>query len=134
MDKALENQIKEFMAQALAEGKSLSDIQNEVNSEFNANLTYMDIRGFSIGLDDLHHITDSNQLSKVHFRSRGGTEIEEVVKDLNNSKALFSIIFTDGYYCQNPIDSINKKVFWIIYDNEDYVPAKGKVAHIDLSR
>lgn len=118
-------------------------VSNEMISSFlselkrlfeDLNLTYMDIRGFSIGLDDLHHITDSNQLSKVYFKSRGGTEIEEVVKDLNNSKALFSIIFTDGYYCQNPIDSINKKVFWIIYDNEDYVPAKGKVAHIDLSR
>ena len=44
MDKALENQIKEFMAQALAEGKSLSDIQNEVNSNFDVNLTYMDVR------------------------------------------------------------------------------------------
>ena len=44
MDKALENQIKIFMAQALAEGKSLSDIQNEVNSNFGTNLTYMDVR------------------------------------------------------------------------------------------
>lgn len=98
------------------------------------NLTYMDIRGFSVGLDTLHHITDSNQLNKVSFKSNGGTDIEDVVEDLNKSNALFSIIFTDGYYCQSPIDSIKKKVFWIIYGNDDYVPGKGKVAHIDLSK
>lgn len=97
------------------------------------NLTYMDIRGFSIGLDDLHHITDSSQLNKVSFKSQGGTEIDSVVEDINKSTSIFSIIFTDGYYCQNPVDSIKKKVFWVIYDNENYVPSKGKVAHINDS-
>lgn len=51
MDKALENQIKLFMAQALAEGKSLSDIQTLVNNEFSLNMTYMDIRIIASTLD-----------------------------------------------------------------------------------
>ena len=51
MDKALENQIKLFMAQALAEGKSLSEIQTLVNNEFSLNMTYMDIRIIASTLD-----------------------------------------------------------------------------------
>ena len=44
MDKTLENNIKIFMAEKIAAGVSLSDIQNMVNAEFKQNLTYMDIR------------------------------------------------------------------------------------------
>ena len=44
MDKTLENSIKIFMAEKIAAGVSLSEIQNMVNAEFKQNLTYMDIR------------------------------------------------------------------------------------------
>ena len=44
MDKSLENSIKIFMAEKIAAGVSLSEIQNLVNAEFKQNLTYMDIR------------------------------------------------------------------------------------------
>ena len=44
MDKVLSQQIKKFMAEKIAEGISLSEIQNMVNAEFNQHLTYMDIR------------------------------------------------------------------------------------------
>ena len=51
MDKALENDIKIFMASRIAEGVSLSDIQNEVNEKFQQSMTYMDIRILAAGLD-----------------------------------------------------------------------------------
>ena len=51
MDKALENDIKIFMASRIAEGVSLSDIQNEVNEKFQLSMTYMDIRILAAGLD-----------------------------------------------------------------------------------
>ena len=44
MDKDLEKKIKIFMAEKLASGEKLSDLQDEVNSEFGLKLTYMDIR------------------------------------------------------------------------------------------
>ena len=44
MDKTLENSIKAFMAEKIASGISLSDIQTMVNTEFKQNMTYMDIR------------------------------------------------------------------------------------------
>ena len=44
MDKALENEIKAYMADRIAQGVSLSDIQTEVNEKFSQKYTYMDIR------------------------------------------------------------------------------------------
>ena len=51
MDKALENEIKSYMASRIAEGTSLSDIQNEVNEKFGQKYTYMDIRILASTLD-----------------------------------------------------------------------------------
>ena len=51
MDKALENEIKSYMASRIAEGISLSDIQNEVNAKFGQKYTYMDIRILASTLD-----------------------------------------------------------------------------------
>ena len=51
MDKALENEIKMYMAARIAEGISLSDIQMEVNEKFSQKLTYMDIRILASALD-----------------------------------------------------------------------------------
>ncbi len=51
MDKNSENEIKAFMAQKLAEGEKLSDLQDAVNAKFNTQLTYMDIRILASTLD-----------------------------------------------------------------------------------
>ncbi|MBQ7207342.1 MAG: hypothetical protein IJS01_06040 [Lentisphaeria bacterium] len=51
MDKALENEIKSYMASRIAEGISLSDIQTEVNEKFGQKYTYMDIRILASTLD-----------------------------------------------------------------------------------
>ena len=44
MDKALENSVKAFMAEQIAAGVSLSEVQSMVNAEFKLSMTYMDIR------------------------------------------------------------------------------------------
>ena len=44
MDKAVEQQVKVFMAEKLAAGITLSEIQSQVNAEFKLSMTYMDIR------------------------------------------------------------------------------------------
>ncbi len=51
MDKALENDIKLYMASRIAEQVSLSDIQAEVNEKFSQKMTYMDIRILASSLD-----------------------------------------------------------------------------------
>lgn len=51
MDKNLEQEIKRFVAAKLAEGESLSNIQNMVNAEFDQHMTYMDLRILASSLD-----------------------------------------------------------------------------------
>ena len=51
MDKNTENQVKQLLAQLLAEGVSLSDAQTKINSELGIALTYMDIRIIASTLD-----------------------------------------------------------------------------------
>ena len=51
MDKNTENQVKQLLAQLLAEGVSLSDAQTKINSELGIALTYMDIRSIASTLD-----------------------------------------------------------------------------------
>ena len=51
VSKELEQEIKFFMAERLSQGESLSDIQKEVNAEFNVRYTYMDIRILASSLD-----------------------------------------------------------------------------------
>ncbi len=46
-------EIKRFMAQALADGKSLSEVQNMVNAEFSAKYTFMDIRILAAELENI---------------------------------------------------------------------------------
>ncbi len=51
MNKEQEAQIQQFMAKLLAEGTSLSEIQERVNAEFKLKLTYMEIRILAAGID-----------------------------------------------------------------------------------
>ena len=72
MDKALENDIKIFMASRIAEGVSLSDIQNEVNEKFQQSMTYMDIRILAAGLD-------------IDWQAKAAAKAEEEKKEEENA-------------------------------------------------
>ena len=73
MDKALENDIKIFMASRIAEGISLSDIQNEVNEKFQLSMTYMDIRILAAGLD-------------IDWQAKAAAKAEEEKKEEETAK------------------------------------------------
>ena len=62
MDKAVEKQVKDFMAEKLAAGISLSEIQSLVNAEFKLSMTYMDIRILASELEiDWQKLSTGNQ-------------------------------------------------------------------------
>lgn len=46
-------EIKKFMAKALADGKTLSEVQSEVNAEFGVKMTFMDIRVLASELENI---------------------------------------------------------------------------------
>lgn len=93
------------------------------------NLSNMTIQSFSTELADKTVIEKKSDIPKS-FHSTGGTDIAPVIEDIIQTKARINIIFTDGYFDQDPIGMLKQNVFWIIYDNPDYIPSKGKVAHL----
>lgn len=74
MDKALENDIKIYMASRIAEEVSLSDIQNEVNAKFDLSLTYMDIRILASTLD-------------IDWQAKAAAKAEEAKKEAEEAAA-----------------------------------------------
>ena len=74
MDKKLENEIKIFMAEKIAAGVSLSEIQNMVNAEFKQNLTYMDIRILASTLD-------------IDWQAKAAAKAEEAKKEAEEAAA-----------------------------------------------
>ena len=75
MDKALENDIKIYMASRIAEEISLSEIQNEVNAKFNLSLTYMDIRILASTLD-------------IDWQAKAAAKAEEAKKEAEEAAAV----------------------------------------------
>ena len=75
MDKALENDIKIYMASRIAEEVSLSEIQNEVNAKFNLSLTYMDIRILASTLD-------------IDWQAKAAAKAEEAKKEAEEAAAV----------------------------------------------
>ena len=74
MDKALENDIKIYMASRIAEEVALSEIQNEVNQKFGQNLTYMDIRILASTLD-------------IDWQAKAAAKAEEAKKEAEEAAA-----------------------------------------------
>ena len=93
------------------------------------NLSNLTIQSFSTELADKTEVKQKSDFPKK-FHTTGGTDIEPVIKDILATKAKINIIFTDGYFDQEPVNMLNKNVFWVIYDNPKYIPAKGKVSHL----
>lgn len=63
--------------------------------------------------------------------SGGGTYIEPVIEDINNTKPVVAVVLTDGCFCQKPINNLKYPVIWCIYDNDNFNPIKGKVIEIE---
>ena len=110
--------------------KTVSNFLCEVLSMKNSlNLSKLTIQSFSTELADKTEVKQKSDFPKK-FHTTGGTDIEPVIKDILATKAKINIIFTDGYFDQEPVNMLNKNVFWVIYDNPKYIPAKGKVSHL----
>ncbi|MBQ8708417.1 MAG: hypothetical protein IJ523_10055 [Succinivibrionaceae bacterium] len=92
------------------------------------------LQSFSIGLTSKMEYDEysKDDIIKYHPESRGGTEIESVVKDIHDNPALLNIIFTDGYFDESPLKDLNQKnVFWVVYGNRDFVDIMPNAAVYD---
>lgn len=86
---------------------------------------------FSTEITNTYNIREHWDLSQFNPDSTGGTDIDEVVTDINKKKPVVSIIFTDG--CFRDLSSqIKHPVIWVIFDNDDCKLDKGKIIYTKI--
>lgn len=84
-------------------------------------------------------VTSSDEIScladmdKVKFTGGGGTRINPVMEWAKEHKPNWLVVFTDGEF-NTPKVNPRVPVFWIIYDNPDFVAPFGKVIHFDIDQ
>ena len=124
MDKSLENKVKLFMADKLASGEKLSDLQNLVNSEFSLKLTYMDIRILASALEvdwksrDPHPQvkdetpageSDKTDGQEAATENAAGTTVVEVNKIVRPGMAVSGIVkFANGATAEWYVDQMGR--------------------------
>ena len=108
-------------------GKFLTEIKGFYD---NLAIEVLTINTFSTRLNQKIVMTDSWKPVSNNLESFGGTCIGPVIEDINNNKAVVNIIFTDGYFDESPIQQSKYPIVWVIYDNNNFKPAKGKVVEI----
>ena len=79
-------------------------------------------------VDQLHSF---DELSKVHFVGRGGTQIHEVIEWANTHKPQLLMVFSDGDF-RFPQLQAKSKTLWFIHNNPGFVPPFGKVINYEI--
>lgn len=72
-------------------------------------------------------------VAHVKMQGGGGTNIEPVLADIEQTSPKISLIFTDGYFSKKDAAAAAKKsnLLWLIYDNPTWTSPNGKVIHFD---
>lgn len=79
-------------------------------------------------VDQLHSF---DELSKVHFVGRGGTQIHEVIEWANTYKPQLLMVFSDGDFRFSQLQA-KSKTLWFIHNNPGFVPPFGKVINYEI--
>ena len=113
--------------------KTISKFLTEIKGFYdNLAIELLTINTFSTRLNQKIVMTDSWKPVDKNLESFGGTRIEPVIENINNTKAIVNIIFTDGYFDEDPIQQSKYPIIWVIYDNNNFKPVKGKVVEIQV--
>ena len=73
------------------------------------------------------------RIEQLRLKGGGGTSIEPVVEDIENTKPEIAVIFTDGYFNEAEYSKISRytNLFWLIYDQPNREFSHGKVIHFE---
>lgn len=113
--------------------KTISKFLTEIKGFYdNLAIEVLTINTFSTRLNQKIVMTNSWKQVDKNLKSFGGTCIGPVIEDINNTKAIVNIIFTDGYFNEKPISASKYPIIWVIYDNNNFKPVKGKVVEIQV--
>ena len=76
-------------------------------------------------------IRSTNDLAKVKFVGRGGTDIRPVLQWANEVKPQLLLVFTDGEFNFYGVDTAVKTI-WLIHNNKKFNASFGKTIHYEI--
>lgn len=88
---------------------------------------------FDTRIQSVDELTGFNDLMKVSFTGRGGTDIGELVKWTNENKPQLLMVFTDGEFDFRDYQT-KQNVLWLIHGNSRFKPTFGKTIHYDINQ
>lgn len=83
---------------------------------------------FDTAIKSITPLTNFNDLMKVKFTGRGGTDITEMIDWVNTNKPQLTLVFTDGgfrFYENNT----HQQIVWLIHNNPTWQAKFGKLIH-----
>lgn len=81
-------------------------------------------------VDEIHSVED---LMKVEFTGRGGTDIREVIQWAGEHKPQLLMFFTDGEFNMPALET-KSNLLWFIHNNPNFTAPKGKVIHYEIQK
>lgn len=86
---------------------------------------------FDHGIRAVDEIRNVQDLLRVKFTGRGGTNLTEVIEWTKKHKPQAMLVFTDGYFDMPALDT-KTDIVWLIHDNTNFTAPKGKVIHYEI--
>ena len=83
---------------------------------------------FDTEIKSVHQVKTVNELSKVTFSGRGGTDIRPVLRWADENKPQLLLTFTDGEFCFRG-DTTKVESLWLIHNNLHFTAPFGKTIH-----
>lgn len=106
----------------------ISDVASVIKSMMPPKTTLIQFDHQIQAVDDCYSLND---LMKVKFTGRGGTNIEPVMQKAQELNPQFLMVFTDGYF-HPPSTHPKCNVLWLIHNNPNWKPPFGKAIHYNL--
>lgn len=86
---------------------------------------------FDTEIKSVDTIKSIQDLMKVKFAGRGGTDIDPVMKWCNENKPQLLMVFTDGEF-RTYTDKVTTETIWLIHNNKNFTTPYGKVIHYEI--
>jgi len=83
---------------------------------------------FDTQIKSVDEVRNSEELMRVRFSGRGGTQIKPVIYWANENKPQLLMVFSDGEFRFRG-DSTKVPVIWVIHNDESFTAPFGKVLH-----
>lgn len=95
---------------------------------------HIDLIQFDTVIQARDRVRNANDLRRVEFTGRGGTDVVPVLEWADTNKPGLLVFITDGYFEDHELVKPSSDVIWLIYDNPNFQVDFGTVIHVNLTQ